>query len=162
VAQLDNLDDELRTRRAQLGRPISTLAADLSHARAEFRERCPHPETWRTQLERVEALHLEHPHVPGPEVLACMREATAAYGEWMRAWEATPIKDLMFQLEQLRRQQEDIEASARKQQAEVSARATFRSVARTETETSLLRISHDLNTRLRPIEALRPHFERLI
>ncbi|MBK7154201.1 MAG: protein kinase [Sandaracinaceae bacterium] len=162
VAQLDDLDDGLRTRRAQLGRAISTLAADLSHARAEFRERCPHPETWRAQLERVEALHLEHPHVPGPEVLACMREATAAYGEWMRAWEATPIKDLMFQLEQLRRQQEDIESSARKQQSEVALRATHRSVARTETETSLLRISHDLNTRLRPIEALRPHFERLI
>ena len=162
VAQLDTLDGDLRTRRAQLGRAISTLAADLSTARSEFRERCPHPENWRAQLERVEALQLEQPHVPNTEVLASMREATASYGEWIRAWEATPIKDLIFQLEQLRRQQEDIETNARKQQSEVALRATHRSVARTETEASLLRISHDLNTRLRPIEALRPHFERLI
>ncbi|MCB9628811.1 MAG: protein kinase [Sandaracinaceae bacterium] len=162
VAQLDHLDEELRARRAQLGRAISTLATDLSQARAEFRARCPHPDTWRAQLERAQALQSEQPHVPEAEILACMREATASYGEWLRAWEATPIKDLLFQLEQLRSQQEEIEASARKQQSEVSVHATHRSVARTETEASLLRISHDLNTRLRPIAALRSHFERLI
>jgi hypothetical protein len=79
----------------------------------------------------------------------------------VRAWEVTPIKDLMFQLEQLRQQQEDIEANARMKQTEVSARATHRSVARNDAESSLLRLSHALNTRLRPIEALRGQFERL-
>jgi serine/threonine-protein kinase len=161
VAQLDHMEEELHTRRAQLGRAISTLAADLSQARAEFRERCPHPDAWRAQLERAEALQSEQPHVPDSEVLACMRQATASYGEWVRAWEVTPIKDLMFQLEQLRQQQEDIEANARMKQTEVSARATHRSVARNDAESSLLRLSHALNTRLRPIEALRGQFERL-
>jgi hypothetical protein len=161
VAQLEHMDEELRTRRAQLGRAISTLAADLSQARADFRQRCPHPDAWRAQLERAQSLQSEQPHVPESEVLACMRQATASYGEWIRAWEATPIKDLMFQVEQLRQQQEDIEANARKKQSEVSARATHRSVARNDAEASLLRLSHELNTRLRPIPALRGHFERL-
>src|SRR5690606_35781962 len=109
--------------------------------------RCAHPDAWRAQIERAQALQAEQPHVPDSEILACMRQATASYGEWVRAWEATPIRDLMFQLEQLRKQQEEVEANARKRQAEVAVRATHRSIARNESEVALLRISHELNTK---------------
>jgi hypothetical protein len=159
--RLESLDDDLRTRREQLGRAISTLAADLSEARASFRQRCPFPEQWREAIDQAEALQLENPHVPQAEILASMRSATAAYGEWLRAWEDTPIKDLMFQIERLREQQADAETSARRKQSEVAADATHRNLARTATEASLLRISHELNTQLRPIAALRSLFERL-
>ena len=148
-------EEALRVDRERLGHAVQTLAEDLSRARAQVRDdsmRTAPAGSWADAFRGALASVLEadsrSPHRPSREALAALRQAVAAYGEWLRSIEEAGMSDLEFQLTSLRSQLARLEDQLSVHKARQTAILEKNQQQRAELEIDLLNHSQELAAQL--------------
>ncbi len=161
-------DARVEADRERLVHAVDTLARDLSQARSKTRQQggAPegareHLERYRTALARVIQLDATHGSTPTPTALGALRDATAAYADWLNASAPSPARDLQFQLDALRERIARLERDSRAGQDARKQQLRANAEERSQLEQRVLRLSRALGDALRRFPQNRDLFRKM-